>query len=222
MSVRWAAGSLLLLVGLAAPTPAWAATEPHSHGGPRPTHAPKAKPTHAPKTRHTKPTPRPRPTHSPKAQHPTPTPSTAPAPTPTALPQHTPAAHLEAPVPPRPAVRHHTVRHARVAPPKVTAPVARHVAPALRARTAVRPTSLTQALSKPAVLAPALRRNASVPVALLVALVLFLFVQGRIDRRDPKLRQATTGDDELVFSLPKGVPQPVRRSTAWSVTPIRL
>jgi hypothetical protein len=76
---------------------------------------------------------------------------------------------------------------------------------------ATEPTSLTQALSKPDVLAPALRRNASLPMGMLVALVLFLFVQGRIDRRDPKLLMQDTTDDELVFGLPRGNPQPVRR-----------
>lgn len=180
-----------MLVGLAAPAPAWAAPKPHPHPSPKAKHVP-------PK----------------KAAKPTPQPTVQP--TPTAVPTPAPAAHAVVPVvpvvapraAPRPAPRRVAVRHTRVAPAHVVAP-ARQPRPSAPAAT--EPTSLTQALSKPDVLAPALRRNASLPMGMLVALVLFLFVQGRIDGRDPKLLLQDTTDDELVFGLPRGNPQPVRR-----------
>jgi hypothetical protein len=57
-------------------------------------------------------------------------------------------------------------------------------------------------------------------MGMLVALVLFLFVQGRIDRRDPKLLLQATTDDELAFGLPRGLPQPVRRPTPRPRVPL--
>lgn len=48
------------------------------------------------------------------------------------------------------------------------------------------------------------------PLALLALGVLFLLVQGRIDRRDTKLLTAPLRQEDLTFGLPRGLRSPAR------------
>ena len=180
--VRWVAGGLLVTAALAVPAPAWAAPKPHPHASPKPRHVP-------PK----------------KAAQPAPQPT--PQPTPTAVVTRATPPAVRTVVGPRPTPQQVTVRHSRPVREHAPAvePVRKPAPPAPRA--VPRPRSLAHALSAPQVLVPALRRNASVPIGMIVALVLFLFVQGRIDRRDPKLLLQARSDEELVFGLPRGFPE---------------
>ena len=78
------------------------------------------------------------------------------------------------------------------------------------------PASLKRALSAAGASLPIHDRTAAVPLAMLTVLGLFLLAQTYIDRRDPKLRVAHVGlPDELEFSLPRGLPSTVPRSSPW-------
>ena len=204
--MRLAVSGLVLLAVLL-PTAAEAAPKPH-HGNPHATPAASpagtsgkpAKPHHP--HPHATPTPTPTPVQTPVA---TPTAAPTTAPTPAAAPVHAarPTKHY---------VRRVAPAAAAVAPasrpsvkPAAPRPVHRPVAPP-------QPSSLTTAITHVDQLAPQLKRNASLPLGLLAAVFLFLAVQGRIDRRDPKLRVTeASSTDELTFSLPRGLPQTVAR-----------
>ena len=195
LGARVALTGLALLATLGAGPPAHAQKTPHKHGG-----------------THTSPHLQARPKKSPKPHGhqvsvtPTPTPTPTATVTKAATPPPAPVV-VTTPAPARVVLPRTVSTHVPLTAPSPPAPRPRRTTAALPADHRDHRDDST--LGSLATFARAAQDNVKLPAGVLLVVVVFLLVQYRIDRRDPKLRMAAeSSTEELEFGLPRNAPAP--------------